>query len=259
MTESDLNVLFSKLPRRCIVLLEDIDSAGLRRPDDANKDAPPPPAPVGDLLNGAPLPPDAVKPANQPPAGPRSQISLSGLLNAIDGVASHEGRVLIMTTNCPEKLDEALVRPGRVDLQIGFTLATKDQIRDIFVRMYSTDRDDVRTLKTSPDSKTSKAQLKPDITINGNGKVHPSQDFCTSSSDQAFLSQIVHKANAEALEPEKLERMADKFAELLPGEEFSPAEVQGFLLMRKKEPQRALAEVDGWVDGILAARKEKAS
>jgi hypothetical protein len=54
-------------------------------------------------------------------------ISWSGLLNAIDGVASHEGRVLIMTTNKPEKLDDALIRPGRVDLQVKFTYATKEK------------------------------------------------------------------------------------------------------------------------------------
>lgn len=253
MTESDLNMLFSKLPRRCIVLLEDIDSAGLRRPDelDANKDAAPVP------VNGVPLPPDVVN-TGQPPAGGRSQISLSGLLNAIDGVASHEGRVLIMTTNCPNKLDKALIRPGRVDLQVGFTLATKDQIRDIFVRMYSTDRDDVRrSSKSASETKASNAQLESNTALNGNSKVHSSQSRSTISSDQTFLSQIAYKADTDSIEPEKLERMADEFAELLPCEEFSPAEVQGFLLMRKKEPQRALAELEAWRDGILAAKKEE--
>lgn len=46
-----------------------------------------------------------------------------------------QGRVLIMMTNYPEKLDSALIRPGPVDLQIGFTFATRTQIRDIFKRM----------------------------------------------------------------------------------------------------------------------------
>ena len=44
-----------------------------------------------------------------------TEVTLSGLLNALDGVSSREGRVLFLTTNHPERLDPALVRPGRVD------------------------------------------------------------------------------------------------------------------------------------------------
>jgi chaperone BCS1 len=44
-----------------------------------------------------------------------------------------------MTTNYPEKLDAALIRPGRVDLQIKFTLATREQhsVHDVRTRSYS--------------------------------------------------------------------------------------------------------------------------
>ena len=56
---------------------------------------------------------------------PESQISFSGLLNAIDGVASHEGRIPIITTNYGERLDVALTRPGRVDFAIGFSMSNK--------------------------------------------------------------------------------------------------------------------------------------
>lgn len=35
------------------------------------------------------------------------------LLNALDGVAAAEGRLLFMTTNYIERLDQALIRPGR--------------------------------------------------------------------------------------------------------------------------------------------------
>jgi AAA+ superfamily predicted ATPase len=62
----------------------------------------------------------------------RKGISLSGLLNADDGVASHEGRVPIMTTNKPEILDDALIRPGRVNLQVEFAYATEEQARKLF-------------------------------------------------------------------------------------------------------------------------------
>jgi len=42
---------------------------------------------------------------------------LSGLLNAIDGTFSRDGRILIMTTNHPEKIDPALIRKGRADVR----------------------------------------------------------------------------------------------------------------------------------------------
>jgi SpoVK/Ycf46/Vps4 family AAA+-type ATPase len=50
------------------------------------------------------------------------QLSLSGLLNVLDGVVDTPGRIVIMTTNHPEMLDPALIRPGRVDkkLMLGF-------------------------------------------------------------------------------------------------------------------------------------------
>lgn len=55
------------------------------------------------------------------------------------GVASHEGRVLIMTTNRLEDLDDALIRPGRVDYQVAFHNATREQARELFERMYVAD------------------------------------------------------------------------------------------------------------------------
>ena len=83
-------------------------------------------------------------PNKEPGAG----ISLSGLLNAIDGVASHEGRVLIMTTNHPEKLDAALVRPGRVDRKVGFRLAMREEVRELFVRMYRVSEEDSEAISS---------------------------------------------------------------------------------------------------------------
>ena len=47
---------------------------------------------------------------------------LSEILNALDGIVTIHGRLLITTTNHIEKLDEALIRPGRIDLciEIGY-------------------------------------------------------------------------------------------------------------------------------------------
>ncbi|KAF3313010.1 hypothetical protein TWF173_006392 [Orbilia oligospora] len=118
MTEDKLLACFGALPNRCIVLLEDIDTVDISRRRDGSAG--------GDQGRGE----------------HKTQMTLSGLLNAIDGVASHEGRILIMTTNHPEVLDPALVRKGRVDLEVPFGLATKEQIVNLFTIMYSHDYDD---------------------------------------------------------------------------------------------------------------------
>lgn len=68
------------------------------------------------------------------PSSDQSKCTLGGLLNAIDGVATPDGRVLIMTTNHPERLDPALIRPGRIDVQVDFTHATADQIANLAAR-----------------------------------------------------------------------------------------------------------------------------
>ena len=68
-----------------------------------------------------------------------SRISFSGLLNAIDGVAAQEGRILFMTTNHHDRLDPALIRPGRVDVQEEITHATAGQVVDMFGRFFVDD------------------------------------------------------------------------------------------------------------------------
>ena len=76
----------------------------------------------------------------QTKAQPRSLVTLSGLLNVIDGACAPEGHLLIMTTNHVEHLDPALIRPGRVDMKIHFTFATREQAEMLFCYMYEPKR-----------------------------------------------------------------------------------------------------------------------
>lgn len=48
----------------------------------------------------------------------KDALNLTGLLNVLDGVVDTPGRMLIMTTNHPEMLDPALIRPGRIDKKV---------------------------------------------------------------------------------------------------------------------------------------------
>lgn len=65
-----------------------------------------------------------------------SQVTFSGLLNAIDGILCTEGRILFMTSNHPEQLDPALIRPGRVDRRVTITNPTAEQARRLFLRFF---------------------------------------------------------------------------------------------------------------------------
>ena len=64
------------------------------------------------------------------------QLTLSGLLNAIDGIFTVEGRILIMTSNHPEQLDSALLRPGRIDRKFLFDNCDRDQIQELYTMFY---------------------------------------------------------------------------------------------------------------------------
>lgn len=69
-------------------------------------------------------------------------LTLSGLLNALDGVFACNGRILIMTTNHPEVLDSALIRPGRVDSKYLFDNCNKDQIKGLYEMFFNQPADD---------------------------------------------------------------------------------------------------------------------
>jgi chaperone BCS1 len=108
--DAGLAKLFTQLPPRCVILLEDVDAVGLDR-----KNA-------------------SVKQTQKDVA--HHGVSLSGLLNVIDGVGSPEGRVLIMSTNHIDHLDEALIRPGRVDKTIVFKCADKKIANQLFCTIF---------------------------------------------------------------------------------------------------------------------------
>ncbi|AYV80350.1 MAG: AAA family ATPase [Gaeavirus sp.] len=67
----------------------------------------------------------------------QTTLTLSGLLNGIDGVFSCHGRILIMTTNHPEVLDTALIRPGRIDSKFLFDNCNKEQIKGLYEMFFS--------------------------------------------------------------------------------------------------------------------------
>ncbi|KAH7912204.1 BCS1 N terminal-domain-containing protein [Hygrophoropsis aurantiaca] len=105
LTDDKLNHLLSNAPERSFVLIEDVDAAFNKRVQTSED-------------------------------GYQSSVTFSGFLNALDGVASGEERIIFMTTNHVERLDPALIRPGRVDLNVLVDDASPAQAKTLFTQFY---------------------------------------------------------------------------------------------------------------------------
>lgn len=222
--EENLASLFAELPRRCVVLLEDIDSAGLTHTREQLEAARA--AEAGDSSKDDMVPGQLTTGNGNNNNG---RLSLSGLLNILDGVASQEGRVLIMTTNHLEKLDKALIRPGRVDMTVEFGLADSGMTAAIFRAIFAPLEGD--------DGPPDHEQLKLD-----------------SDSKAAYLE----KKQLERKEKEQLvEGLANEFSAKIPAFEFSPAELQGYLMRHKRDAHAAVSNVEEFIEQTRKDRKEK--
>ncbi|CAL7942836.1 unnamed protein product [Xylocopa violacea] len=109
LTDDRLNHLLAVAPQQTIILLEDIDAAFASREESKE---------IKSAYDGL------------------NRVTFSGLLNCLDGVASTEARILFMTTNYLERLDPALIRPGRVDVKEYIGWCSEKQIEQMFLRFY---------------------------------------------------------------------------------------------------------------------------
>ena len=114
-TDITLKEAVSKIPHGDILVIEDIDTHFGKR---------------GDL--DKPSVEDDDKEKNEP----KTSLTLGGILNALDGIACGTDRIVIATTNHPEKLDPALVREGRFDLKLDIGFMTDETLHDYIGRLY---------------------------------------------------------------------------------------------------------------------------
>jgi len=114
-----------------LVVIEDADTFKVTQERSQKK----PPRSYGGSTVGIPVGGSAGY-QQRPQGEEESGITLSGLLNAIDGIASAEGRVLFITSNHPDALDAALLRPGRIDVRERLGLAHADVAREMFAAFF---------------------------------------------------------------------------------------------------------------------------
>ncbi|KAI0065513.1 P-loop containing nucleoside triphosphate hydrolase protein [Artomyces pyxidatus] len=212
MSDNTLTTLMGNVPSRCILLLEDLDAAFTRS---VNRDS---------NSTGAPTVPTKAAAAAAETNNDGSTLSLSGLLNSLDGVAAAEGRLLFATTNHIERLDPALSRPGRMDVWVNFTNATKWQAEGIFKCFFPS---------------------KPSLTT-------PASDATSSSQDASQKNMPIPKRKSPShavpiLEEAEIAILAKRFADAIPEDEMSVASLQGYLLKNKTRPRECVAEVAEWI------------
>lgn len=64
------------------------------------------------------------------------KLTLQFLLNLFDGILEIPGRIMILTSNYPEKLDKALIRPGRIDINLVLDKCSENMIIQTFYNFY---------------------------------------------------------------------------------------------------------------------------
>ena len=275
LDDTTLAELISALPERCIALMEDIDAAfhhGLSR-ESPTTSTPSPDAPDN---HGAPQP--------GPPVPTGNRVSLSGLLNALDGIGAQEGRVLFATTNKYSSLDPALCRPGRMDLHIEFKLASRFQAEELFKRFYAPSLSATATSarvaagshengnadvgadgEADPRSKDLIDLTEAPTTTSPPPSSSPTPSHTPLLSEKTDESDVVepgptyvgvaHRTRAPHLSSDHIHALAAEFARAVPERELSMASLQGFLMMHKTRPGGAVEGIGAWVDKELAERK----
>ncbi|TFY65943.1 hypothetical protein EVG20_g5143 [Dentipellis fragilis] len=265
LDDGALHSLICALPERCIALMEDIDAAfthGLTR-ETAGTELDPRKS-LGDSNNEE----GHGKQGTQADSKDTdTRITLSGLLNALDGISAQEGRLLFATTNRYTVLDPALIRPGRMDLHIEFRLASRYQAREMFRRFYISD--DVEVEPTKEDETSEKN------TPGNPTKLSTVGDLIDLSSDQATtvaslppasprdyppeLAGPTHATCTPTLTVEQTDSLATRFADAIPEREFSMASLQGYLMTYKTRPVQAVEDISQWICEQKEGRSKRAA
>lgn len=181
LTDDKLNHLLSNAPDRSILLLEDVDAAFLGRQQAAED-------------------------------GYQASVTFSGLLNALDGVASGESRIIFMTTNHIERLDPALIRPGRVDMIAELGDAEEEQVVELMMRFYRTTMREM-ALKSLELPPAAIEAAKPLITQAAEATDHASTEIAYKSLEAvAGLREAVEQTDA------RLSQLANEFGQIVVAE-----------------------------------------
>ncbi|KAI8048757.1 P-loop containing nucleoside triphosphate hydrolase protein [Gilbertella persicaria] len=132
MDDENFNVMLQEVPRNSILVMEDIDHCVIQDPNSGEEHA-----------------------------AAQAKITMSGLLNALDGVVAQEGSMVFMTCNDLTRIQPALLRPGRIDMKMELGYADKTQIRKMFWRFMG--EDDMEEGEEEEGKDTKKIMASPEL------------------------------------------------------------------------------------------------
>jgi ATP-dependent 26S proteasome regulatory subunit len=102
-------------------------------------------------------------------------LSLGTILEEISGINQMCGRKMVFISNYPEKLDKALLRPGRIDYKIKLTKCTKKDTISIIKNFLNINNISSVNLSKIPDKKFTAAQVV---------------NFCKSNNLDSIIRQL---------------------------------------------------------------------
>ncbi|KAF9147009.1 hypothetical protein BG015_011416 [Linnemannia schmuckeri] len=205
LNDQQLDRLLNNAPRNSILLMEDVDAALVKRK-------------AGKAQEGG------------------NNVTLSGILNALDGITAQEGSVVFMTTNHIRKLAPALIRPGRCDRKMLFDYADKHQIEGMFMKFFLS---------------------RPPVTPKPVRKTFADSTATTAAASAVspLAQDSKEKGRKEAYDA-MIKRTAAKMAEAITFKDaVTTAQLQGFFMLHRDDPENILDEVPGFLAELAHERE----
>lgn len=203
LNDQQLDRLLNNAPRNSILLMEDVDAALVKRK--AGKDQ-----------EGG------------------NNVTLSGILNALDGITAQEGSVVFMTTNHIRKLAPALIRPGRCDRKLLFDYADKHQVEGMFMKFFLS---------------------RPPVAVKPVRKLFGDSAATTAPAASSSEYDSKEKGRKEAYDA-MIKRTSAKMAEAITFKDaVTTAQLQGFFMLHRDDPEKILDEVPGFLAELAHERE----
>ena len=130
MTDMKLCNAIKNLPKKCFLVIEDIDGLFVERKTGDNH---------------------------------KNCITIAGLLNSLDGIMTKQGLIAFITTNFKSNLDSALIRPGRVDYIMKFEPIRLPQVKEMYKVFMELNYDEDKMNKFVDEFRSLSVEIPPSL------------------------------------------------------------------------------------------------